>query len=40
MPVKELLDEAMTYVIHHAYWFALALCGIGFVIALFLKRQA
>ncbi len=36
---KELVHEAMTYGIHHAYWLATALCCIGFVTALFLKKK-
>ncbi|MBO1581890.1 MDR family MFS transporter [Bacillus sp. XF8] len=38
-PVTEqLMNEAMTIGVHHAYWFALFLCCIAFVIALFIKK--
>ncbi|MGG3587077.1 hypothetical protein ABEU81_31970 [Priestia megaterium] len=34
------MNEAMTYGIHHAYWFALVLCVIAFVTALFSKKKS
>ncbi|SDX42185.1 MFS transporter, DHA2 family, lincomycin resistance protein [Marininema mesophilum] len=38
-PVTEkLMNEAMTYGVHFSYWFALALCGTAFIIALFIKK--
>ncbi|MDY0944116.1 hypothetical protein [Priestia megaterium] len=38
-PTKQLMNEAMTYGTHHAYWFALALCCVAFVTALFIKKK-
>ncbi|NPC93024.1 multidrug efflux MFS transporter [Bacillus sp. WMMC1349] len=35
---KQIINEAMTHGLHHAYWFALALCCIAFVITLFIKK--
>ncbi len=35
---EEVTDAAMTQGVHHAYWFALALCCFAFVIALFIKK--
>lgn len=32
------VNDAMTYGVHHAYWFALTLCIIAFVVALFIKK--
>ncbi|WGG47797.1 MDR family MFS transporter [Rossellomorea sp. DA94] len=33
-----ILHNAMTYGVHHAYWFALALAGIAFLISLFIRK--
>ncbi|WP_209121328.1 MDR family MFS transporter [Alkalihalobacillus sp. BA299] len=39
-PISEqLITEAMTYGVHHAYWFALALCVVALLIALFIKKS-
>ncbi|MDL4839791.1 MDR family MFS transporter [Aquibacillus rhizosphaerae] len=35
---KQVSDQAMTYGVHHAYWFALFLVIIAFFIALFVKK--
>ncbi|MCY7780484.1 MFS transporter, partial [Bacillus haynesii] len=35
---KQVVHEAMTHGVHHAYWFALALCCIAFFTALFIKK--
>ncbi|WP_261132174.1 MDR family MFS transporter [Bacillus sp. Marseille-Q3570] len=35
---QEVLDKAMTAGVHHAYWFALALCIGTFVVALFIRK--
>ncbi|MBM7553045.1 MDR family MFS transporter [Thalassobacillus pellis] len=35
---NDLLNKAMTAGVHHAYWFAIALCVSTFVIALFVKK--
>ncbi|WP_100403821.1 MDR family MFS transporter [Bacillus sp. FJAT-42315] len=35
---KQLMNEAMTIGVHHAYWFALGLCVLAFLIALFVKK--
>ncbi|SET56547.1 MFS transporter, DHA2 family, lincomycin resistance protein [Oceanobacillus limi] len=38
-PVTEkIANEAMTLGVHHAYWFALALCCIALIVALFINR--
>jgi MFS transporter, DHA2 family, lincomycin resistance protein len=38
-PITEkLMNEAMTQGVHHAYWFALALCIGAFFISLFIKK--
>ena len=34
----QIVNEAMTHGVHHAYWFALALCCIAFFTALFIKK--
>ncbi|WP_421383704.1 MDR family MFS transporter [Bacillus salacetis] len=34
----EIANKAMTYGVHHAYWFALALAVIAFIVALFVKK--
>jgi MFS transporter, DHA2 family, lincomycin resistance protein len=31
-------NQAMTYGVHHAYWFALALTIVAFIVALFIKK--
>ncbi|WP_374056827.1 MDR family MFS transporter [Rossellomorea sp. FM04394] len=33
-----LLNNAMTYGVHHAYWFALALASVAFLISLFIRK--
>jgi MFS transporter, DHA2 family, lincomycin resistance protein len=39
VPITEkIMNEAMTQGVHHAYWFALALCMGAFFIALFIKK--
>lgn len=35
---KELMNEAMTVGVHHAYWFALGLCIIAFFIAITIQK--
>ncbi|OZI11173.1 MFS transporter [Bacillaceae bacterium SAS-127] len=35
---KQLMNEAMTIGVHHAYWFALGLCVVAFLVALFIKK--
>ncbi|MFB4162371.1 MDR family MFS transporter [Alteribacillus sp. JSM 102045] len=35
---EEVVDKAMTAGVHHAYWFALALCITTFIIALFIRK--
>ncbi|PEO39945.1 MDR family MFS transporter [Bacillus wiedmannii] len=35
---EQLLNEAMTVGVHHAYWFALGLCIVAFFIALIIKK--
>lgn len=35
---QQMLDEAMTIGVHHAYWFAIALSVTAFFIALFMKK--
>lgn len=35
---KQIVHEAMTHGVHHAYWFALALSCIAFFTALFIKK--
>ncbi|MUK87758.1 DHA2 family efflux MFS transporter permease subunit [Ornithinibacillus sp. L9] len=35
---QETMNEAMTLGVHHAYWFALTLACIAFVVALFIRR--
>ncbi|RIW29025.1 DHA2 family efflux MFS transporter permease subunit [Bacillus salacetis] len=35
---EETANQAMTYGVHHAYWFALALTVIAFIVALFIKK--
>jgi MFS transporter, DHA2 family, lincomycin resistance protein len=35
---EQIMNGAMTHGIHHAFWFALSLCCIAFVIALFIKK--
>ncbi|UII58245.1 DHA2 family efflux MFS transporter permease subunit (plasmid) [Cytobacillus spongiae] len=32
------MNEAMTYGVHHAYWFALTLAAVAFVISLFIRK--
>ncbi|BCB03636.1 MDR family MFS transporter [Bacillus sp. KH172YL63] len=32
------MHQAMTYGVHHAYWFALALAAVAFMISLFIKK--
>jgi DHA2 family lincomycin resistance protein-like MFS transporter len=35
---EQIMNEAMTQGVHHAYWFSLALCGAAFLISLFVKK--
>ncbi|WP_257351376.1 MDR family MFS transporter [Pseudalkalibacillus decolorationis] len=35
---EEIMNEAMTHGVHHAYWFALGLSIIAFIIALFIRK--
>ncbi|WP_445491405.1 MDR family MFS transporter [Niallia sp. 03133] len=35
---QQVFDDAMTYGVHHAYWFALSICVLAFIIALFVKK--
>ncbi|MGG3451105.1 MDR family MFS transporter [Domibacillus aminovorans] len=35
---EQLMNEAMTVGVHHAYWFALGLCIVAFVITLSIKK--
>ncbi|WP_010651521.1 MDR family MFS transporter [Oceanobacillus massiliensis] len=35
---ETVMNEAMTQGVHHAYWFALALCIAAFIIALFIRK--
>ncbi|MFC7394314.1 MDR family MFS transporter [Scopulibacillus cellulosilyticus] len=35
---QQIINEAMTYGVHHAYWFALVLSIISFFIVLFIKK--
>ena len=37
---KQIVHEAMTHGVHHAYWFALALSCIAFFTALFIKKRS
>ncbi|HEQ3529136.1 MULTISPECIES: MDR family MFS transporter [Bacillus cereus group] len=40
VPITEqLMNAAMTIGVHHAYWFALFLCCIAFILALFTKKS-
>ncbi|MFT8320748.1 MAG: MDR family MFS transporter [Bacillus sp. (in: firmicutes)] len=36
---QQAVNDAMTYGVHHAYWFALSLCIIAFIVALFIKKS-
>lgn len=35
---EQIMNQAMTHGVHHAYWFALALACIAFLISLFIKK--
>ncbi|WP_064092955.1 MDR family MFS transporter [Rossellomorea aquimaris] len=35
---EKLMSEAMTLGVHHAYWFALGLTGVAFIISLFIRK--
>lgn len=35
---EEVANQAMTYGVHHAYWFALALAALAFITALFIRK--
>jgi DHA2 family lincomycin resistance protein-like MFS transporter len=35
---QQVANDAMTYGVHHAYWFALSLCIIAFIIAIFITK--
>ncbi|MGP7818570.1 MDR family MFS transporter [Niallia sp. 01092] len=37
-PTENVLHDAMTYGVHHAYWFALSISIIAFILALFIKK--
>ncbi|MBP3038742.1 multidrug efflux MFS transporter [Bacillaceae bacterium Marseille-Q3522] len=37
---EQVLNEAMTFGVHHAYWFALGLSIVAFILALFMKKAA
>ncbi|MFD2045508.1 MDR family MFS transporter [Ornithinibacillus salinisoli] len=36
---EQVASDAMTLGVHHAYWFALALCCIAFIVALFINKS-
>ncbi|MFD2616004.1 MDR family MFS transporter [Terrilactibacillus laevilacticus] len=37
-PTEGVVNQAMTYGVHHAYWFALGLCVVAFIIAVFIRK--